>query len=66
MDEQKFATLSNWQIAWMLIRAPFMGALFVVFLPVIGFVLVGKIGLEKAVQVMRTRLKHIKHIAGVV
>lgn len=67
MDEQKFATLNNWQITWMLIKAPIMGALFVMFLPVIGFVIFGKFGVDKAVEVMRKRFKHgDKHTAGVV
>jgi len=45
--------MSHWQIAQRLIAAPIMGAAFVVFMPVIGFVMLGIFGVEKMIASLR-------------
>lgn len=66
MDEQK---LTGWQVAGLLIKAPLMGALFVMFLPFLGIGMVlwygGKTLWERGANVehrlsvwMRRRLAH--------
>lgn len=45
--------MTNWDIVKRLVAAPFMGLAFVVFLPVIGFVLVGKFAWEHACMCYR-------------
>lgn len=41
MDEQK---LTGWQITWLLIKAPLLGALFCMFLPFIGIAMIAWYG----------------------
>lgn len=55
--------MTNWQIAKRLISAPLLGAAFVVFLPVIGFVLVGKFGIEKMVAAMQ-KLRYKRRVTA--
>ena len=40
MDEQRFKTLSGWQVTRLLVGVPLKGMAFVLFLPFIGFALV--------------------------
>jgi len=42
--------MSNWKILGRLLMAPIMGGLFVVFLPVIGFVELGKFVVLKGIE----------------
>lgn len=57
--------ISGWQIAWMLIRAPFLGAMFCIFLPVIGIVIMTAFVLEKLVGLVRKVDKHTTKMSGV-
>lgn len=43
--------MSNWKILGLLIAAPLMGVAYVVFLPTVGFYLVGKFMVEKLVEI---------------
>jgi hypothetical protein len=46
------------QIVWMLFKAPFLGAMFCIFLPVIGIVVTTAFVLEKLVGFARKVDKH--------
>lgn len=44
--------MSNWKILGRLVMAPVWGGLFVVFLPIIGFVELGKFVVLKGIEVV--------------